>query len=344
MQMFPQRTNRFAAVGRIAAAALFATSAAVSAGAQQATTTAEPAKLDLQAALKAPFEMARLDSSSASDSMGYSSSAGAAETASAESFTFNSSEVEQPPPRRRRYGRPNYNDRWHNQDGSSKLAFNASVGFNIPVGSDSTDFLKTSYRFQVGAGYNMSRKFGIMLQFDWDNFGLPANLITSQRNLYQNAGFYYSDGTPVDFTGMDGHTRIWSFTLNPTYNFYQGEKMGAYVVGGGGFYHKTTNFTLPQTGTGFDPYYGYYQFQSNQSFDAYTSNSPGVNGGIGVTYKFSRFASERFFAEAKYVHTFNSARIGDPAITGNPAGIFNNLYPPNSNETSYIPITFGVRW
>lgn len=344
MQTFPQRTNRFAAVGRIAAAALFVASSAISAAAQQAATTAGPAKLDLQAALKAPFELPRLDSSSASDSMGYSSSAGAAETASAESFSFNSSEAAQPPPRRRRYGRPNYNDRWHNQDGSGKLAVNVGVGLNIPVGSDSTNFLKTSYRFQAGVGYNLSRKFGIMLQFDWDNFGLPANLITSQRNLYQNAGFVYSDGSQVDFTGMDGHTRIWSFTLNPTFNFYQGDKMGAYVVAGGGFYHKTTNFTLPQTGTGYDPYYGYYQFQSNQSFDAYTSNSPGVNGGIGVTYKFSRFANERFFAEAKYVHTFNSARIGDPQITGNPAGVFNNLYPPNSNETSYIPITFGVRW
>ena len=123
--------------------------------------------------------------------------------------------------------------------------------------------------------------------------------------MYNNLGFTDSDGNPVDFSGLDGNAHIWSFSLNPTLNFYQGDKLGAYAVVGGGFYHKVTDFTLPQLGEGYSYYYGPYEYTYNQNIDTYTSNAPGVTGGIGVTYKFSRFANQRFFAEARYVHTFN---------------------------------------
>src|SRR5205807_1091715 len=78
------------------------------------------------------------------------------------------------------------------------------------------------------------------------------------------------------------------------------------------------NFTIPTLGVYCD-FFGFcYQVQTNQSYDKYTSNAFGVNGGLGFTYKFSRFAGERFFVEARYVYTFNSARqfsFGD--VNGN---------------------------
>src|SRR6202044_1638369 len=101
-----------------------------------------------------------------------------------------------------------------------------------------------------------------------------------------------------------------------------------------GFYHKTANFTVPTTGTYCDPYYGCYQYAANQTIDKYTSNAAGFNGGMGLTYKPSRFAGERFFAEVRYVFMDNSPRAASNT----------NYYPPNANQTYYVPITFGLRF
>lgn len=266
------------------------------------------------------------------DGVAYSSSTGSDELAAAESYV--TAAAMQPPPRRR-YGRPNYSDKMHNPDGSSKIAVVLGGGLTIPVSTPSTAYLKTSWAVETGIGYNFNKNFGVVAQFNYDNFALPASLITSQKAVYNAQNFTYSNGTPVDFSGLDGHTHDWSLTLNPTYNFYQGETTGAYAVVGGGFYHKVTNFTLPQTGQYCDPYYGYcYTYQANQTFDAYTSNAAGVNGGIGFTYKPSRFASERLFAEARYVFNFNNQKAGNAV----------NLFPGNSATTSYVPVTVGIRF
>ena len=298
--------------------------------------------LDLQAALHAPLDLSLADENASS------SSAPATDSTNAPADRLNlmadpaGDGNMQPPPRRRRYGRPNYNDRWHNADGSNRLAFAAGVGFELPVGDATSNYLSTNVHFQVGGGVNFSKKLAVLLQFDYDRFGVPGAILRNQEALYNNLGFTDSNGNAVDFSGLDANAHIWSFTLNPTLNFYQGEKLGAYAVVGGGFYHKVTNFTLPQEGEGFDYFYGAYEYTYNQNIDTYTSNAPGVTGGVGVTYKFSRFANQRFFAEARYVHTFNQFRAGDPNYTG--AGTPYNLYPPNSNESSYIPITLGVRF
>jgi hypothetical protein len=222
----------------------------------------------------------------------------------------------------------------HNSDGSSKFAAVVGAGLTAPVGDVTTKYLNTSWKFQGGVGYNLNKKFGVMAQFDWDNFGLPGNLLASQQSYYNSLGFTDNTGAPIDFSGFDGHTHIWSFTLNPTFTFYDSEKLGAYAVVGGGFYHKVTNFTLPTTAIGYSYYYGYYQYTANQSFDQYTSNAPGANGGIGLTYKLSRFSNQKLFAEVRYVHTFNSAR----------AGSYTNLFPGNASTSDYLPITFGLRF
>lgn len=315
-------------IGRSALATVVAAASALTVHAQQpAALAATTPALNLQAALKLPADLSSSD-------LGYSSSAGASETAAAEGFSFAKTEdAAQPPPRRRRYGRPNYNDRMHNGDGSNKFAAVVGAGFNIPSG-DSGNYLNTSWRFQGGVGYNASRKFGVMAQFDWDNFGLPGNVITQQYNLYTAQQYVDSNNQPIDFSGIDGHTHIWSLTLNPTFTFYDSDKVGAYAVVGGGFYHKVTNFTLPVTGLGYSPYYGYYQYQANQSFDQYVSNSAGANGGVGVTYKLSRFSNQKLFAEVRYVHTFNESR---PASS-------TNFYPGNSATSNYLPITVGLRF
>ncbi len=241
----------------------------------------------------------------------------------------------QPPPRRR-YGRPRYNDNSHNADGSSKYAFIAGVGFTQPLGN-TYHYLNPSYSFQVGAGRNFNKNFSIIAQFDWDNFGFNG------RTLGNESAIYFND-TDAD-TGVDGSSHIWSFSLNPVYNIYSRDTFGAYVVAGVGFYHKVATFTIPQEELGYGNFGELEEFEVNAAFAHFTSNAPGFNGGIGFTYKPSRFSSQRLYGEVRYVFVDNSQRQGiTVANESTTTYTGTNGYPANSNRTTYIPVKFGIRF
>lgn len=240
------------------------------------------------------------------------------------------SEALQPPPRRR-YGRPRYNDKMHNADGSSKYEFLAGVGGTAPLGN-TRHYLNTNYAFQVGAGRNFNKTFSLLAQFDYDRFGFNGKTLFDQENAEFGGQSY----------PLDGKSHIWSFTLNPVVNIYKSEGLGAYVVGGVGLYHKVADFTVQVTAQCY--YYGYpYQCNANQTIDHYTSNAPGFNGGFGLTYKPSRFSSQRLYGEVRYVFIDNQHRAGVTTATASSYAGY-NLYPANSNRTTYVPFKVGIRF
>jgi hypothetical protein len=301
---------------------------------QAAPVTTRPS-LDLHASLVAPLDLSLAPGSDASSTLSSSSISDVTSDPAADSERANLSDINQPPPRRS-YGRPRYSDRGHNADGSNKLAIVLGGGFTVPVGGTRHD-LTTSYHLLAGGGYNFSKKFGVIAQFDYDHFGLPGSVIAAQQAKYQSLQIIDpSTGGTIDLSGLDANAHVWSLTLNPTFTVIQGERSSVYVVVGGGYYRKTVNFTLPQTGTYCDYYYGCYQVQSNQNFDSYSNNSLGVNGGIGYTYKLSRFSNAKLFTEARYVWVANQKN--------NTTAAQGNYYPQANNRTGYIPVTFGVRW
>lgn len=106
---------------------------------------------------------------------------------------------------------------------------------------------------------------------------------------------------------------------------------------------------MPGTGYYYDPYYGYIPYTANQVIDHYTSNAAGVNAGVGLTWKFSKFSNQKFYVEGRYVVVFNQHYNG--GITASNVGTSYganytgyNYYPANSDRTTYIPITFGLRF
>ena len=306
--------------------------------AQATVPAASHPGLDLRASVSAPLNLSDPGADNIAVSSA-SSSSSEADTDPVASERLSLSDVNQPPPRRR-YGRPRYSDRNHNADGSNKLAFVVGGGLTVPVGGTGRD-LTTSYRLMGGVGYNFSKQFGVIAQFDYDHFGLPGSVIRAQQAAY--AGLQIRDpqtGTTLDVSGLDANAHIWSFTLNPTFTVAQGERSSAYVVAGAGLYHKAVNFTLPSTGTYCDYYYGCYQVTSNQNFDTYTNNSFGISGGLGYTYKLSRFSNAKLFTEARYVWVANSKNY-QSATQAAAAG---NYYPQANDRAGYIPITFGIRW
>ena len=338
MHMMNSRISRirlYSILGRTAAVTFLAAAGTFCLHAQQSAGTAAPLPaINLSSSLLAPLNLSAPASSS--DGLGYSSSVGSVETADAELFNFGAS-ADQPPPRRR-YGRPNYNDSRTNPDGSPKYSFFGGGGFGLSSGGTHNYLSAAGYGLQVGGGRNFNKKLGVMLQFDYDHFGFQTNTLNNLLAIYQSLGATDGNGNPI--TQLGGTSHVWSFSLDPRYTFYEGDKYGAYAVVGVGFYHKTANFTIPGVGTYCDPYYGCYQYVANQTIDKYTSNAPGFNAGIGMTYKFSRFASQRFYAEARYVFVDNSAKPFD--ISGTTS--YFNAFPQNSAKTTYIPIKFGIRF
>lgn len=285
---------------------------------------AQPA-INLKTSLIAPLDL----SSSSNDDLSYSTNTGAVETAKAEGFSFGAGAM-QPPPRRR-YGRPNYADSHTNADGSSKYSFYAGGGFTLPTGG-THNYASPGWNLQVGGGRNFSQTLGVMLEFDYAHFGMQNKTLTNQINLYNDLG--------AGLTQLGGNIHDWSITLDPIVNYYTSDTFGAYVIGGVGFYHKYTQFTTPGVATYCDPYYGCYQYQANQPVDWYTSNAFGVNGGIGFTYKLSRWANQRLYVEARYVWTDNKPRPFDVSGTTN----YFNAFPQASARTTFIPVTFGIRF
>ena len=240
---------------------------------------------------------------------------------------------------RKRYGRPRYRGNNTNADGSSKWIFFVGAGLSQPIGN-TWHYLTPSYGFQVGGGRQFSKRFALPIQFDYDHFGMTANTLNNQTTIYDRL---YGTGS-VDGI-LDGSSHVWSITVDPTFTLYSGDTWGAYGVVGAGYYHKTAAFTIPSTQQYCDPYYGCYQYQANAPIDKYTSNAPGFDGGFGITYKISRFANERLYAEARYVFVDNSQKTG---ITVNNLSTItattNNFYPANSNRTTFIPIKVGIRF
>src|ERR1039457_3026380 len=341
-------TNRnfFPIACRVAAFTFLVAGSAMLMQAQQTPSVAPAAKAPVfLAALAAPDYAASYFGSSSSSSSS-SSDALAAED-SLDSLGSAAPEGLQPPPRRR-YGQPSYAGGNTNPDGSSKWTFLGGGGLGLPVGI-THKYETPSWGFQVGGGRNWSKTFGVILQFDYDHFGLQGATLANEEYVYNYycTPAFQASGACTLVTGLDGNNHVWSFTLNPTFTLPTEGSLGAYAVVGGGYYHKVTNFTLPTTGYYYDPYYGPIAYSANQTDGHYTSNAAGINAGLGLTYKFSKFSNQRFYVEGRYVVVFNQHNAGVTAANVATFGATYtgyNDYPANSNRTTYIPIKIGIRF
>jgi hypothetical protein len=186
----------------------------------------------------------------------------------------------------------------------SRFSFNAGAGFTTPVGGTSRR-LDTGWNLQGGAGVNFIPHVGAMLQFNYNDMGI-------NRATLDNLG-----GIP------GGSVRIWSLTLNPVVHLNPKGKVDAYIIGGGGIYHRTQEFTEPAISfaTAFDPFFGFYDVAVpvNQVIASRSVMKPGVNIGAGLAFG-SKWKG-KFYAEARY-HRM----------------MFRN------SHTDYIPVNFGYRF
>lgn len=312
-------------LARSAALACFAAASCLVLQAQQTAAPSHPT-LNLVASIEAPVDLSDPGAS-------YSSSG---DSVTAERVNLAGEDSSQPPPRRR-YSRPRYSDRMHNADGSNKITVAFGGGMAAPVGN-SSNIYTPSYALEAAVGYNFNKKLGLLAEIGYDHFGLQGSVINAQYNYYNSLGIVDpTTGQAANFSGLDANAHVWSVALDPIYTFFQGDTFGAYVIGGGGYYHKSINFTTPQTSY-FSPYgYGYgYPITQNANFDTHSANGGGFNAGAGITFKPSRFGAVKLYLEARYV--YDGAKLYPEK--GNPSPV-STL---DSGSDSYMPITFGLRW
>jgi hypothetical protein len=184
-----------------------------------------------------------------------------------------------------------------------RFAFNIGGGFTQPVGNTGRH-LDEGWNVTGGGGVNFSPHVGALIQLGYNSFGINAPTLA-------NAGF------------PGGDVRVFSATLDPIVHVHPRGHVDMYLVGGGGLYHRTQEFTRPSvaTVTGFDPFFGFFRFAvpTTQILASYSVNKPGVNGGAGFALG-TRHG--KIFAEARYTRIFMG----------------------NYRHTDYIPVTFGFRW
>ena len=188
------------------------------------------------------------------------------------------------------------------------LAFEAGGGFNGPVGND-TPYITWGGNFTVGAGFHFSRVFSTLLEYQFMDDKLPGAFISAVGTQSGNAHFNSITGSPV-------------IDLTPKWH------NGVYLVGGFGYYHKSTNFS---------DYVccDLYGYSVPENVLTITSNQWGGNAGLGIYHRLGgdlygpdTAGTSELFAEARYLY------VHTPPISQS-----NGL-----GTTELIPVTVGVRF
>jgi hypothetical protein len=184
------------------------------------------------------------------------------------------------------------------------LAFEAGTGFNAPVSND-TPFITWGANFTLGGGFHFSKRVSALLEYQFMDNKLPGAFISEVGTSSGNAHFNSITGSPV-------------------IDLFPKKSNGVYLVGGFGYYHKSTNF---------NDYLccDIYGYSVPLTVLSITSNQWGGNAGFGIYHRLGGMyggSKTQLFAEARY--TF----INTPPITQ--IGGF--------GTTELIPVTFGVRF
>lgn len=207
----------------------------------------------------------------------------------------------------------------------SRLTFEAGGGFNGPIGNDtnqagvvsqgSIPVITWGGNFTAGGGIRFSKRISTLLEYQFIDDKLPGVLISSINS---------ATGGTAGITA--GNTHINSITGSPVIDLFPKKSNGAYLVGGFGWYRKSTNFQSPEPEFS---YYGY--FYENVTVASFSSNQWGGNAGLGLYHRLGGMYGDshtQLFAEARYtyIHT-------PPPSQSNGLG-----------TTELIPVTFGVRF
>jgi hypothetical protein len=232
--------------------------------------------------------------------------------------------------------------KYHQYNDTSRLshfAFEVGGGFTAPIGNDinggftsligdGTNYGTDTWggNLMAGAGWQFSKRFVLLGEFSYNDNKIPGHTLSAVYN--GDAPDYEAAG----IAQLVGNVHTYGVTAEPMYYYLQNEKssLSAYVIGGGGFYHKSINFGTPVEECSI------YGFCGNvdEQLSSYSDNAAGFNLGTGVAVKvFGQYSRAKLFAEARYVF------VDTPRETTstNPDTI-------HTGTEGLVPVTVGIRF
>jgi hypothetical protein len=191
----------------------------------------------------------------------------------------------------------------HAQD-YNKFLFNIGGGIGFPQGNLG-DFVNDGGHFVIGGGLNFAKHVGVDTEFMWHD--LPINSTTLAHLQTPGAS-----------------ARQYAWTFNPIVHGDFGNHLGAYAIGGIGWYHRSGETTTPGVGVICDPYWSWWYGCTIGSVSIVTgsrsANGFGENIGGGLTYRLGE-SHAKIYVEVRYHHASY-----------------------DKVSTNLLPLTFGLRF
>jgi Outer membrane protein beta-barrel domain len=198
---------------------------------------------------------------------------------------------------------------------SDKINSHFGTLVSLPLSSTS-DYVNTGWGLAGGVGYNFSSQHSLIGEFMW-------------TRLYVTDGALQPLRDASGISDLHGHSNLYVVTGNYRHE-WQANKIGAYFIGGGGLYYRTTNPSALITSgpnTGCIAVWRWWGFKCasgtvvpGQTLGSTGSNALGVNVGGGVTLKVDG-DPYRLDVESRY-----------------------HFAPNRSISTHVVTITFGIRY
>jgi opacity protein-like surface antigen len=190
------------------------------------------------------------------------------------------------------------------QDFLQHVTAGVGAGFSFPVGTTG-NHTKTGFNFVASGGPRFNPHLSLTLDFSLHYLELKNS--------------FTSPTTGADLS-LGSTMRMWSLTLNPSYEFIKKERLSSYITGGYGLYNR--RLLLAATGAipdvACDEFWGICVTNAPEMVSGNANPyKGGFNAGGGVAFG----ATNKFFIEVRYHHMFTTHAA-----------------------TEIIPLTFGIRW
>ena len=187
--------------------------------------------------------------------------------------------------------------------------FNTNLGFPISAPlNPMAQFAGAGTGVIYGAGYNFTRRHGVVGEFMWDWLNPGGGALTPVRFALQ-------------LNDISAHSNLYTLTANYRFEL-RGRALGIYFIGGGGWYVRKSGLSqvvVTSTTVTCTPVWLWWGaacssgiVTANQTLLRFSSSALGGNAGIGFTARVGD-APYRMYVETRY-HYANTRTINTQLV------------------------------
>jgi hypothetical protein len=195
------------------------------------------------------------------------------------------------------------------EEGNDDPKFNTNLGWPVTAPLNPiAQFAGAGTGVIYGAGYNFTRRHGVLGEFMWDWLNPGAGALTPIRAVLQ-------------LNDISGHSNLYALTANYRFEL-RGRTLGMYFIAGGGWYVRKSSLTkVVVTGNTVTctPVWLWWGatctsgvVTANQTLVSSSSGALGGNAGIGFTARVGD-APYRIYVETRY-HYADSRTINTQLV------------------------------